>query len=249
MTRPRANWTVAAILFLLATGPAVAQNPERSVDSVGVEVEIYNPADDSNTFCVAAGAPFWANVLVRPGDSSTTCDLACSPTPVAGGDANLATGIVNMGFDTARLTYLQGETNPDPGFPAVDGLLQEQNVPSGQVGWGLVGDWSVDGDPASQLGNVCDAAKITAEGWIFRAQFVAPATGSTTLRLIRETDNPAFELSFADACGTSFKESNGGLTESVDAMVYAGVPCGGTNVIFLDGFELGNPSAWSSALP
>jgi hypothetical protein len=188
-----------------------------------VDVEIYNPADGSNLFKVAPGKTFWAYVLVRPGLESFTCQLDCGGgmVDVPGGSANIAAALIDIAFDPDFLEYLGAENNPTTA--AVDGLSQEQHLSNGRIGWALAGDWTPDADPASgSLANPCEMARLTAPGWVFRIQFRARSSnsGETTLHIRRETDSPAFELSFADVCGSpSFKKSNATVDEIVNATV------------------------------
>jgi hypothetical protein len=227
---------LALLLVLPAAAMAQTTTPGASID-----LEIYNPIDGSSTFCSDVGVPFWANVYVRPGSDATSCSLACGT--VAGGPANIGTGVIDVAFDPAALSYVSAETNPDPTFAAVDGLLQTQNLASGRIGWALAGDWLVDGDPVSGLNDPCAMQKLDAPGWVFRVQ-LQPVTGAASpLALVQQPD---FALSFADMCGSpAFTVAGGGIDE-VRSALYIG-PC--ADILFADDFESGTTGAWSVVVP
>jgi hypothetical protein len=188
-----------------------------------VDVEVYNPLDGSNHFEVAPGKTFWAHVFVRPGSESFNCRLDCGSgmIDVPGGSANIATALIDVAFDPDFLEFVSVENNP--ATAAVDGLPQGQHLSDGRIGWALAGDWTPDADPASgSLASPCEMARLTTPDWVFRIEFRALSSnsGETTLHIRREIDSPAFELSFADVCGSpSFKKSNATVDEIVDATV------------------------------
>ena len=237
MTRTRIMMLVLAALLVLPVA-AVAQT---TTPGPGVDVEIYNPVDGSHSFCSDVGTPFWANVYVRPGSNATTCSLACGT--VDGGNANIATGVIDVGFDPAALSFVAAETNPAPGFAAVDGLIQTQNLAAGRLGWALAGDWVVDGDPNSGLTTPCAMQKLDTAGWVFRVQ-LQPISGAASAITLRQP--PDFQLSFADACGSpAFTQAGGDIDELVSAL-YLG-PC--TDILFADDFESGGTTMWSTVVP
>lgn len=239
------RWCVFVALLPLLLG--AASGWAQTTTAPGIDVELYNPADGTNRVCVAVGASFWANLFVRPGSQSSSCTLGCSPPLAAGGSANLATAVVDVAFDAARLTFNQAESNPSTSYAAVDGLVQTQNVASGRVGWALAGDWTPNADPDGTLADPCDMQKLNAPGWVVRMQLTAASSGMTTLHLRRESDQPGFALSFADGCGSpAFKESNGGIDEIGDLVVLASASC--DDVLFFDSFERRGTSAWSTTV-
>ncbi len=237
MTGKRITRLVLAVLLALP----VAAAAQTTTPGASIDIEVYNPVDGTNTFCADVGVPFWANVYMSPGSDAASCDLTCGA--VSGGPANIGTGVIDMSFDAGMLSYLGAETNPDPGFAAVDGLLQTENTAGGRVGWALAGDWMVDGDPTSGLNDACTMQMLDTPGWVFRVQLQLDAPGSTTLTLSRPPD---FQLSFADMCGSdAFTVAGGGIDEVVQATVFS--DC--TNLMFADGFESGDATAWSSSQP
>lgn len=241
----------AAVCWIVLGGVALAQTTS---PGAAIDTEIYNPVDGSNAFCVDAGESFTARVMVRPGTDDQSCALACSggSTTIPGGSANLATGVVDIAFDTSRLSYVSAASNAST--PAVDGLIQD-NSGSGRIGWALAGDWSTDADPGSTLADPCSMGYLqrsawTAEdGWVFEATFQATgAAGLTTLRYRRETDTEPFALSFADICGApAYRTTNGGIDEVVNGTVLIATDC--TDVIFFDGFATGTSGRWSASVP
>ena len=236
---PRASFILTALLVsFLAAALTFAQS---TIPGDEIDIEIFNQADGSNDFLVAPGDSFWAYVWLSP---SVTDSFECSEShgcagSVMGGKGNLAAAAVDVAFDPAMLQYLQMESNP--GTAAVDGLAQEQNLGEGRIGWALAGDWEpVDADPSQGLESPCDMGKISAADWVFRVQFQALQEGGSALVLRRQSDNPAFELSFADVCGSpTFKLGSG-----VDEVVNASVTVFFADSIFADGFESGTTSAW-----
>ncbi len=237
MTGKRITRLALAVLLVLP----VAAAAQTTTPGASVDVEIYNPVDGSNTFCVDPGVPFWAHVYVRPGSDSTTCELACGT--VNGGPANIATGVIDMSFDPNVMSVISSETNPDPGFAAVDGLMQTDNVASGRVGWALAGDWEVNGNSASALNDACTMQKLDGPGWVYRVQFQMDSPASTALTL---SVPPEFQLSFADMCGSAAFTVDGG---GIDEVVYAQIIGDCANLMFSDGFEIGDTSAWSWSQP
>ena len=234
---------VALVLALLPGGFCLAQTSTE----LGIDIELYDPITGSNRACVAPGAELWVHAFVRPGNGALICDLPCG-SGIPGGSGNIATAAIDVAFDGTRLRYSQGGSNPDPAYAAVDGLMQEQNVAAGRVGWALTGDWIVDGDPGSGLIDPCSMLKLQSEGWVFRLRFVGVSEGLTAIVLRREADDPSFALSFADICGsTAFTETNGGIDEIKSAAVLVSNEC--LDVLFFDGFESGDTSAWSAVVP
>ena len=246
MKRPRFSRRIGPALALLAVSVCSVVSAQ-TTSAPGIDVEIYNPVDGSNSFCVVPFEIFRAHVFVRPGDVSLTCDLTCG-NDVSGGSASLAAGVIDVGFNPARLSIANAESNSDPGYAAVDGLVQLQNVGEGRVGWALAGDWINDGDPGSGLNNPCVMQKLDSAGWVFRLLLEAGTEGSTTLHLRRQTDPSSFALSFADICGSeAYTIANGGVNEVVDATVIIDAAC--SPLIFEDGFEFGDTSRWSATVP
>lgn len=216
----RTTATLLAILLMLVSGVARAQTSQPGPE---IDIEIVNPANSGNTFNVFPGATFWAYVYLRPGDQSLSCQLDCGQGAVSipGGTANIATALIDVEFDNQMLEYLGTENNPLTA--AVDGLVQEQNLAGGRVGWALAGDWTPDATATSgTLASACDMARLDTADWLYRLRFRArsEAIGETTLHLRRESDDPAFELSFADLCGSpAFKQSAATVDEVIDATV------------------------------
>lgn len=232
--------TVSAIL--LVGSPAAAQTTQ---PGDAIDVEIYNPADGTNRFCVEPSGTLNVRVFARPGTVSMTCQLSCGSN-VPGGSANIATGVIDIEFDNAKLNYVGGSTANNSATAAVHGIAQEQNTGGGRVGWALAGSWSTPGNPSSTLLNPCEMEMITTADWIYELQFDAVGTGMTTLRLRRETDTLPFALSFADICGSlAFKESNGTIDEIRSAEVLVTSDC--NDVLFFDGFGNGDTQQWSSS--
>ena len=228
--------------MLWASATCVAQ----TTSPPGIDVEVYDPVSGSNAVCVDLGSDFWANVWLRPGDSSTSCTLGCGPAD--GGSAHLAAAAIDVAFDGSHLTFGEAANNPDTAYAAVDGLLQTQNLADGRVGWALAGDWTPDAEPfTGSLADPCSMHKLSSADWLFRARFIAAAEGLTTVRLRRETDTPPFALSFADICGSpAFKQSTGGVDEVGDLVVMVAATC--DDVVFFDNFERRDASAWNQAV-
>lgn len=230
---------VAALLLIGSLGAAQTTQPGDAID-----IEIFNPIDGTNAFCVAPAETIEARVFVRPGTDSMTCTLSCGPN-IPGGSANIATAVIDLVFDDSKLTYVTGTAQGNNATAAVQGLAQEQNLAEGRVGWALAGSWSDPGNPGSALLSPCDMQMITTHDWLFGVQFQTVGPGMTTIRLRRESDPEPFALSFADICGTeAFKQTNGGIDEVKNAVVMVNDDC--ANVIFFDTFGTGDTDQWSS---
>lgn len=240
---PRAMIQLAVVSVVILIGSfASAQTTE---PGEAIDLEVYNPIDGSNRFCVAPSATLEARVYVRPGTDSSSCTLSCSPPDVPGGSANIATAVIDLAFDSTKLSYVSGSIGSNNATTAIQGLPQEQNVGEGRIGWALAGTWSTPGDPASSLLSPCEMQMITAPNWIFKAEFQAVGPGMTTLHLRRESDPAPFALSFADICGAeAFKQSNGGIDEVLNAVVMIATDC--QDVLFFDTFGTGDSSRWSN---
>jgi hypothetical protein len=235
--------TVGFVAFLVV-GSVVSAQTTQPGDAI--DIEIINPADGSNRFCVASSATIEARIFVRPGSDSLSCTLTCSPPNVAGGSANIATAVIDLGFDSTILTYVDSSIANNGATTAVQGIPQVQNVAADRIGWALAGSWSTPGNTSSSLLSPCDTQMITTDDWLFSVQFQAIGEGMTSIRLRRETDAAPFALSFADICGTeAFKESNGGIDEVRDAVVMVATDC--QDVIFFDNFGTGDVGHWSDA--
>jgi hypothetical protein len=242
MHRPTVRFVLASLL-VLAGAPVLAQT---SQPGDAVDVEVYNPADGSNAVCVDLSSTFAVRVFFRPGTGTTSCTLSCSPPDVNGGSANIATAVIDLAFDIDTLSYVADSLSNNPSTAAVQGIVQDQNVGVGRIGWATAGSWSTPGNPGSTLLTPCDMELLTAAGWLFEVEFEAVAAGSTVIHLRRETDDDPFALSFADICGSeAFKQSNGGIDEAIDAAILVADDC--TGVLFFDAFETANADRWSSA--
>lgn len=178
----------------------------------GIDFEIVDPVDGDNGFCVTAGGSFTADVVMRPGsDTTTTCSQTCGT--VNGGSGRLATAVLDIAFDTSKLSLASSSKVDYP-----DGLIQD-NSGSGRIGWAAAGDWTPDGDTNGTLASPCAMAKIETEITPMQLTFNVDAgftSGSTTLHFRRAADGFAF--SAADACANGFDESSG-FDEIVDAVV------------------------------
>ncbi len=241
---PRTMIQLAVVFVVLLIGSlASAQTTQ---PGAAIDLEVYNPIDGSNRFCVAPSATIEARVYLRPGSDSTSCTLSCSPPNIPGGSANIATAVIDLAFDTSKLTIVNGSIESNGATTAIQGLAQEQNTADGRIGWALAGTWSTPGNPASSLLSPCDMQMITTSNWLFKVEFQAVGTGMTTLHLRRESDTTPFALSFADICGTeAFKQSNGGIDEVRNAVVMVATDC--QDVLFFDNFGTGDASQWSSS--
>jgi len=225
----------AAMISLPADAQTSTPGPE-------IDIEVYNPEDGSNLFCVAPGSLFEARIWVRPGSEASTCTLSCGSAD--GGIANLATAVVDMVYSGTMLTMIEAESNPNPNFAAVDGLIQN-NSAEHRIGWALAGDWEPNGDTGGQLSDPCTMQKLDEAGWIFRVEFIVNEAGTSHLTLRQA---PEFALSFADVCSPeAFTEDNGGIDEILHALVSTqGPECSGLgHVIFVNGFEAGSTLGWS----
>ena len=235
------NTALVLAAVLLAASLASAQTSQQG-DTI--DIEVYNPIDGSNAFCVAASEIFEARVYFRPGTGTTSCTLSCSPPDVAGGSANVATAVVDLGFDDTVLSYVPGSIQNNTGTAAVQGLAQEQNLADGRIGWALAGTWSTPGDPSSNLQSPCDTVMLTTADWLFGLQLQAAGSGMSTIHLRGEADAEPFALSFADLCDTeAFKRSNGGIDEARGAVVMVADDC--SDVIFFDTFGTGDTARWT----
>ncbi len=191
----------------------------------GIDFEIYDPSDGDNGFCVSAGGQFTANVLLRPGtDTTTTYTQSCGT--VAGGDGRLATAVVDIAFDTTKLS-LNSASNVDYG----DGLIQD-NTGEGRIGWAAAGDWEPDATTTGTLDDPCVMDKLDAtvssEWDIMQLVFDVDGSftsGSTELAFRREADGFAFSV--ADGGATVWKEAD--FDEIVDAVVGIDIAVDATN--------------------
>jgi hypothetical protein len=238
----RAPIRLAAItVALLATSLVSAQTTH---PGDAIDIEIFNPIDGSNAFCVAPNEIVEARIFVRPGTSALSCTLSCSGPSVPGGSANIATAVIDLAFDGSKLSYVNNSIANNAATAAVQGLPQDQNLVDDRIGWALAGSWTNPGDPGSTLLSPCDMQMVTTADWLFRMQFQAAADGTTTLRLRQETDPEPFALSFADICGTeAFKQSNGGIDEIRHAVVMVSSDC--SDLIFFDNFGTGGTERWA----
>jgi len=232
---------VSTVLLIGSLASAQTTQPGDAID-----LEVYNPTDGSNRFCVAPSATVEARVYLRPGSDSSSCTLSCSPPSVPGGSANIATAVIDLAFDSSKLTYVNGSIESNSATTAIQGLAQVQNIGDGRIGWALAGTWTTPGNPASSLLSPCDMQMITTSNWVFKVEFQAVGTGMTTLHLRSENDTTPFALSFADICGTeAFKQSNGGIDEVRNAVVMVDTDC--QDVLFFDNFGSGDVSQWTSS--
>lgn len=229
--------------FLAAAPYAVAQS---TVPGAAIDLEVYNPQDGSNTFCVAPGDTFWAGLYVRPATgagSTMSCDVACGST--VGGPGSVATAAVEIDFAPAQLAYFRSDVNADPTFAAVDGLVQDQNLAQGQVGWALAGDWTPNGSTTGTLADPCAMLRLDHPDWVVRFGFNVLGTGESALAINAPPDGP---MSFADVCGSpAYTTANGGIDEVVPATVRTDCPSV-LNVIFRNGVETGDSSVWTSTV-
>jgi hypothetical protein len=237
--------TRRAVLVCVLIAVAAASGFAQTTSTPGIDVEVYNPSDGSNTFCVNPGASFVANVLLRPGVSTLTCTPACGTT-VNGGSAALAAGVIDLDFDETLFTSVSAETNP--ATVAAHGLLQD-NTTEGRIGWALVGNWTTPGDPSSVLLDPCTMVMLEVTDWVYRVNLSAQsaAQGLTTLYLRRQTDSPPFALSFADICASpAFTVDSGDIDELRNATVMIADDC--LQVIFYDAFESADLGKWTRSV-
>jgi len=234
---------VAAVVVVLSAASLISAQTSTPGDAI--DIEIVNPVDGSNVFCVAPSETFTARVFVRPGTGTLSCTLSCSPPDVTGGSANIATAVIDLGFDSSKLAYVESSIENNIGTAAVQGIAQEQNIVSDRIGWALAGTWSTPGDPVSTLASPCATQMLTIADWVFQLEFQATEAGMSSIHIRGESDNPPFALSFADICGTeAFKSSNGGIDEVTSASVLISTNCG--DVLFFDAFEGGDIDRWTS---
>lgn len=236
-----ATCSLALATVLLAVPYGTAQT---TVPGPAIDVEVYNPTDGSNSFCVAPGDTFWAGLYVRPASgagSTMSCNVACGPT--LGGPGSVATAAVDVGFTSGQLAFFRADVNSDPGSAAADGLVQAQNLSQGRVGWALAGDWTPDGNTSGTLDNPCAMLKLDSPEWVVRIGFNVLEAGQSVLAINAPPDGP---LSFADVCGSpAYTPANGGVDEVVPAAVSTSCPSV-ANVIFRNGVETGDASVWTS---
>lgn len=227
---------------LLLTLFASAGWAQTSTPGSAIDIEILNPADGSNTFCVAPGEPLVTRLFIRPGTDTTSCTPTCG-TVVDGGAAHIATAVVDIAFDNQKLTLVSSTNNPDTA--AVDGLIQNNSI-QGRIGWALAGDWTPDAVTTGNLANPCEMQLLDSAGWVLETEFtVQPsAPGIMSLHMRRKTDTDPFSLSFADICSEeAFTKVNGGIDEIIDGAVLISSSC--ADVLFFDGFEDGASKRWS----
>jgi hypothetical protein len=241
MRNPIRWLAVAALVAVAVSAPAQTTNPGPAID-----LEIYNPADGSNAICAAPGDTVWARIFVRPatgGGTSIDCTIHCGGT--VGGPANIASAILDLSFDRNVLAYWDSFNNPDAAFAAVDGLIQEQNLDQGRIGWALAGDWTPDGDTSGSLADPCTMLKIDQLGWLVEIGFNVLDRGEVEL-LFR--DSPEFAMSLADVCGSeAFTTANGGIDEVIGATVSTECPAT-SDVLFRNGFDTGDASLWTTSI-
>lgn len=216
---------------------------QTSMPGPAVDLEVVNPSDRTNLFCVGPDETLTARLFIRPGTATTSCTPSCG-TAVDGGAANLATAVADIAFDAEKLTFTSAINNPLTA--AVDGLVQD-NSAQGRIGWALAGDWTPNGDTSGTLATPCDMQLLDSADWVVEINFsVLPsASGITSFRLRRETDPDSFSLSFADICGSeALTKANGGVDEIIDGIVLISSSC--ADVLFFDGFESGATDLWTS---
>lgn len=234
---------LAAAALMVAAPAAVAQT---TLPGGAIDVEIYNPTDGTNLICAAPGDTLWAGLYVRPASgagSTMTCSLLCGSA--SGGPGSLAVAAVDVGFSASHLAYFRTDVNPDPAFAAADGLVQEQNLADGRVGWALAGDWTPDGSTGGSLADPCAMLKLADPGWVARIGFNVLEAGQSQLAIGAP---PASPLSFADVCGSpAYTTANGGVDEVVPAAVSTECPSV-SGIIFRNGVDTGDTSVWSESV-
>ncbi|RLE28076.1 MAG: hypothetical protein DRJ65_00795 [Acidobacteria bacterium] len=229
-------------VLVIAVGFATTGIAQTTSTGTGIDLEIINPSDGSNTFCVAPGDTLKARLFIRPGTDTTSCTPSCGSV-VNGGATHIATAVVDIAFDNQKLTLVNSINNS--GTAAVDGLIQD-HAADGRIGWALAGDWTPNADTSGTLATPCEMQLLNSADWVLGAEFtVQPtASGITSLHLRRETDTDGFSLSFADICSSeAFTEANGGIDEIVDGAVLINSSC--ADLLFFDGFETQNVERWS----
>lgn len=242
MTKRAIQCCLAAAVACAVTAPAAAQT---STPGPGIDVEIYDANGGGNWFCAAPGDTVWAYLYVGPAigaGSSIECAAPCGSA--LGGPANIAAATIDVAFDPDHLAFFSAFNNGFMGAVGADGLLQLQSLAAGRVGWALAGDWTPDGDTSGTLADPCQMSLLDQPGWMVRLGFNVRSAGTTQIDLRNEPD---FPLAFADICGSEvFTSSNGGIDEVRPATVSTGSPdCPHLDgVIFRNGFETGDVSAW-----
>jgi len=227
-----------AILMVLTT----AAGAQTSIPGSAIDLEIVNPSDGTNTFCVSPGDSLTARLFVRPGTQATSCTPSCGSV-VFGGTAHIATAVIDIAFDNQKLN-LTGHTN-NTATAAIDGLIQD-NATQGRVGWALAGDWTPDGDTSGTLATPCDMQLLESASWVLETQFTVQPTASGITALHLRNEGEGFALSFADICSNeAMTTASGGIDEIIDGTVLVSASC--TSVLFFDGFEDGTAGRWSSS--
>lgn len=238
MITPVFRALIGGLMVFSALVPLVAA-AQTTTDGPAIDVEVFNPADGSNLFCAQPGSTLTARLFIRPGTQNTSCTPSCGSV-VPGGTAHLATALLDLEFDPARLTFTSASNNG--GTAAVDGLIQD-NAGTGRIGWALAGDWTPNATTSGLLANPCSMGLLDQAGWVTEMEFTVPtaASGLTVLHLRRAADE--FPLSMADLCGDeAFREDNGGIDEIVDAQVLIAPDC--SSALFFDGFETSDTGRW-----
>jgi hypothetical protein len=240
--RPNRGLVTALGLFAILMVLTTAASAQTSIPGSAIDLEIVNPSDGTNSFCVAPGDTLTARLFVRPGNQTTSCTPSCGSV-VSGGTAHIATAVVDIAFDNQKLNLVTHTNNT--GTTAVDGLIQN-NATQGRIGWALAGDWTPDADTSGTLAAPCDMQLLESANWVLETQFTAQptASGMTTLHLRREGEG--FALSFADICSDeAMTMASGDIDEIIDGTVLVSASC--TSVLFFDGFEDGTVGRWSSS--
>lgn len=233
------------VLVLLGCGLLIMMSPlaaQTSTAGAGIDLELINPDDGSNTICVNPGQALRVRLYFHPGTGTASCSPTCGS--IQGGNSHPAAAVIDMDYDPAVLSFVGASNNPDSALAAVDGLIQD-NSGNGRVGWALAGDWSPDASTGGSLATPCATTLLDSAGWLAEFNFTAGSTiSSTTIHLRRQTDSTPFPLSFADFCSPAFTPENGGVDEVIDATVYISATCPAE--IFSDGFETGDMNSWSA---
>ena len=73
---PRAMIQLAVVSVVLLIGSLASAQTTQPGDAI--DLEVYNPIDGSNRFCVAPSATIEARVYLRPGSDTSSCTLSCS---------------------------------------------------------------------------------------------------------------------------------------------------------------------------
>lgn len=233
---------VAMVLAVMTTGFATIGETQTTQPGPAVDLEVVNPSDGTNIFCINPGDTLTARLFIRPGTSTTSCTPSCGAI-VPGGAAHLATAVVDMAFDSHKLSLAGVNRNIDTA--AIDGLVQD-NSADGRIGWALAGDWTPDATVTGTLANPCNMQFLDSADWVLEMNFNAlpGASGLASFHLRREADD--FALSFADICGSeAMTETNRGIDEIIDGTVLVSSSC--ADVLFFDGFESRSDARWSSS--